>query len=189
VDRSGAVSRNLTLRLRAKHSEVASCNAGLNTREEIPRVSLCRGEPAGDFPDNHRMTEAGQLSLVIASGDWFWRSVVSLAAHRCNRFNDVIGTEDGYMALAQIWERVAHGTTPDVCIVDARGDDPSLERLVTEIRADDVIRHMFIAAIGDESHAFIAADHISGSCVDPDELILRLERIANAAQALRQSSH
>jgi hypothetical protein len=133
------------------------------------------------------MAEAEQLSLVIVSDDWFWRSIVSLAGHRCNRFHDIVATEDGYMALAHIWQRVEDGTVPDICIMDARADDPSLGRLVTELRADDATRHMFVAAIGDGNPGLLAVDNVSASTVDPDEMIALLERLVNAAQALRQS--
>jgi len=134
------------------------------------------------------MAEAGQLSLVIASDDWFWRSVVSLAAHRCNRFHTVIGVEDGYMALAHLWQCVEDRAVPEVFILDARGVDPSLARFVTEARADDATREVFIAAIGDQSQTLLAVDHVGGSCADPDEMIAVLERIANAAVATRSST-
>lgn len=133
------------------------------------------------------MAEAEQLTLVIVSDDWFWRSIVSLAGHRCNRFRDIVGTEDGYMALAHIWQRVEDGTVPDLCIMDARADDPSLARLLTEVRADDATRPMYLAAVGDGTPGLLAVDYRSHATVDPDDLVAILERIVEAAHAVRQS--
>jgi len=138
--------------------------------------------------DNLGMAEGGgKLSIVIASDDWFWRSVVALATHRCNRFGDVRAVDDGYTALAETWQMVDDGAPPDVYILDCRGPDPSMARLLLELRADEITRSAYVAVIGADDQQFQGADHVDSSYTDADDWNACLERIADLAQSAKHS--
>src|SRR4051812_14363864 len=99
------------------------------------------------------MNPTHPLSLVIASDDWFARQLFADAAQESGAFSQVIAVDDGYSALAETWENVEHGSVPDVYLVDLRSVGLSGQRLITEVRADPLTQHAFIAVLCEQPAA------------------------------------
>jgi CheY-like chemotaxis protein len=92
-------------------------------------------------------SSAPQLSVIIASEDWFARAMLGSLAEETGLFAKVTTVDDGYSALAETWEEISQGGCPNVFIVDAHSVGPSFGRMVTELRADPATRHVYIAVL------------------------------------------
>lgn len=91
------------------------------------------------------------LSLLIVSEDWLGRSLFTDAAATTGQFSRIMLADDGYTALAEIWQAVEDAARPNIVLIDHNACDLSVERLVTEIRSDPRTRSIFIAAVADDT--------------------------------------
>lgn len=94
--------------------------------------------------------EIPRLSIAIVSEDWLGRSLFAEAASATLRFSRIIQADDGYTALAEIWQAVDEHTRPDIVLIDQNACDLSIGRLITEIRAAPRTQGIFIAAVADD---------------------------------------
>lgn len=87
------------------------------------------------------------LPLVIVSEDWFARSYLTSLAHASGHFASVIGVDDCYSALAEIWDGVARGDSAPVVVIDRHSVAGSADMLLAEVRSDARTAAAFIAHI------------------------------------------
>jgi hypothetical protein len=104
--------------------------------------------PLPDFFPCPRMSSVTPtFSIVIVSEDWFARSLLKGAAEEAETFGRIILADDGYTALAETWQAVEDGCVPEIFLIDQSAADASADRLVAELRADDITRRAYIAVL------------------------------------------
>lgn len=85
--------------------------------------------------------------LVIVSEDWFVRSYLTSLAHASGHFASVIAVDDGYSALAEIWDGVARGDSAPIVVLDRHSVADSADALLADVRSDARTATTFIAHI------------------------------------------
>lgn len=81
--------------------------------------------------------------LVIVSEDWFVRSYLTGLAQALGHFASVIAVDNGYSALAEIWE----GETAPVVVIDRNSVAGSADVLLADVRSDARTPAAFVAHI------------------------------------------
>lgn len=87
------------------------------------------------------------VQLVVVSEDWFARSFLQTLAQDSGHFEAVMGVDDGYSALAEIWEGVARGEPPRAIVIDCHTVGGSVDVLLEELRSDPRTAATYVALI------------------------------------------
>lgn len=86
-------------------------------------------------------------SILIVSEDWFARSLLVQAARETRLFSSVFAVDDGYSALAAVWQCVIDGWRPDAVLIDRHTPAPTAGGLVATLRTDPDTRRIAVAVL------------------------------------------
>lgn len=90
---------------------------------------------------------AERLRIIIVSEDWFARSLLESTARETGVFSRVLAVEDGYMALAEMWQWVEDGASPDIILADGALTVMSATQLVRGVRENPETEGIFCGVL------------------------------------------
>lgn len=88
-----------------------------------------------------------QRSVLLVSEDWFSQSLLVQVARDTGLFTTVFAVDDGYSALAVIWQCVIDGWCPDAVLIDHHAPAPSAGGFINALRSDDETRSIVIGLL------------------------------------------
>lgn len=94
------------------------------------------------------MHQNEQLELLIVSEDWFARSLFKTAAQETGLFASIKTAEDGYTALAEVWQSIQDGAAPNAVLIYSELVGMSGPELARRLHEDEDTRKIFIAFCG-----------------------------------------
>lgn len=138
---------------------------------------------------------AERLRIIIVSEDWFARSLLESTLRESGMFSHVIAAEDGYTAIAEMWQCVEDGSTPDIILADGALAILSTAQLVRSVRENPETEGIFLAVLTEfstepdqETPTVEGADFsspCSAGCTDLTEMVQELAfRAANSVRGV-----
>lgn len=138
---------------------------------------------------------AERLRIIVVSEDWFARSLLESAIRESGTFSRVAAVEDGYTAVAEVWQWVEDGAIPDVVLADGALSVMSAQQLLRSLRENPETEGIFFGVLTEASTelepepvAVEGADFLSpcsAGCTDLSELIEELaSRAANSVRGV-----
>lgn len=138
---------------------------------------------------------AEKLRIIIVSEDWFARSLLESTLRESGMFSHVIAAEDGYTAVAEMWQCIEDGAAPDIILADGALAILSPAQLIRSVRENPETEGIFVAVLTEfsaepepETPVVEGADFsvpCSAGCTDLTEIIQELAfRAANSIRGV-----
>jgi hypothetical protein len=184
--------------LRDNHGPLANTHPGLRPPRKLFAQIRAKTLAALANPLTDRWTiiaalgapkmNGGQLRIIVVSEESFARAMLTLAARDSGQYRTVVGADDGYTALAEAWTAVMEDQPPHVFFLDIRKCDPSIGRLLLELRSDPVTRGAFVVGLThDPALNPPGLDLITRCSMLHDELLSTFQLVANLARSTDRS--
>lgn len=138
---------------------------------------------------------AERLRIIVVSEDWFARSLLESTLRETGMFSQIIATDDGYNALAEMWQCVEDAAPPDIILADGALSVMSTAQLIRSVRENPETEGIFFGVLTEsaaeadqEPPSIEGADFsspCSAGCSDLTEIVQELAfRAANSVRGV-----